>query len=58
MITNDVHPGDLIQFEYVNETTINFRKKVTLDDEHNNTVSETASETAGCDDRGYNTSGD
>lgn len=58
MVTNDVHPGDLIQFEYVNETTINFRKKVTLDDEHNNTASGAASETAGCDDRGYNTSGD
>lgn len=28
MITNDVHPGDYIQFEYVNETTINFKKKV------------------------------
>lgn len=30
MIMNDVHPGDLIQFEYMNETTINFRKKVTV----------------------------
>lgn len=28
MIVNDVHVGDLIQFEYVNETTINFLRKV------------------------------
>jgi NAD-dependent DNA ligase len=28
MICNDIHEGDLIKFEYVNETTINFREKV------------------------------
>ena len=38
MIVNDIHPGDLIQFEYVNETTINFKKKVITYDECNNTT--------------------
>lgn len=39
MIVNDIHPGDLIKFEYVNETTINFKGKVTTYDECDNAVS-------------------
>lgn len=42
MIVNDIHPGDLIKFEYVNETTINFKGKVTTYDECDNTTSATA----------------
>lgn len=28
LISNDIHEGDLIRFEYVNETTINFKEKI------------------------------
>lgn len=28
LISNDIHEGDLIRFEYVNETTINFKEKM------------------------------
>ncbi len=55
MITNDIHIGDLIQFEYVNETTINFRKKVTLNDECNSEANPASEGTASHYDGEYYT---